>query len=86
MPDEAIEAVLQSANRTLGADFFKTPRDVVRSFVQLINILEQNPGTDWKKLLADGIVKKSANPLSAEESIQATGGEKDDEGFAAFKL
>jgi hypothetical protein len=86
VPDEAIRAVLETANRTLGADFYKTPRDVIRSFVQMINVLEQNPGTEWKTLLAEGIVKKTIIPISAEESVQEAGAEQDDDGFAAFKL
>jgi P-loop Domain of unknown function (DUF2791) len=86
LPAEAIDEYLQYANRTLGAEFFKTPRDAVRGFVQLINAVEQNKGVDWRKLLADGVIQKGAAPLSAEESVQANGAQADEDDFAAFKL
>jgi hypothetical protein len=85
--DEAITLTLQRASETLGAEYFRTPRDIVRSFVGLLNILEQNPGVDWRTLLGADFVKKAEIPLSAEEEI-ATGGvpvEEDDD-FASFKL
>jgi hypothetical protein len=69
VPDEGLLAVLQKANETLGAEYYKTPRDVVRSFVGLLNVLEQNPGTDWKKLIGDGFLKRPETPASVEEEI-----------------
>lgn len=86
--DDAITAALQKANETLGAEYFKTPRDIIRSFVGLLNILEQNPGVEWQSLLGADFVKKSDAPLSAEEEI-ATGAVApvdDDEELASFKL
>jgi hypothetical protein len=72
VPDEAITATLQKANETLGAEFFRTPRDVVRSFVGLLNLLEQNPGKTWQDLLGAGVLKKPEAPMSEEEAL-ATG-------------
>lgn len=70
VPDAALLAVLRRANETLGADYFKTPRDVIRSFVGLLNVLEQNPGTKWEILVNGGnFIAKAAAPLSIEEEI-----------------
>jgi hypothetical protein len=69
LPDEALVAVLKKANETLGADYYKTPRDIVRSFVGLINVVEQNPGRDWRGFLGDGFLAKPDKPSSAEEEI-----------------
>lgn len=69
VPDDALLAVLQKANETLGADYYKTPRDVVRSFVGLLNVLEQNPGREWKEFLGDGFLQRSAKPASVEEEV-----------------
>lgn len=86
--DDTIEAVLYRANEVLGAEFFKTPRDVVRSFVGLINLLEQNPGTDWRTLMKTDFIRKPAAPLSAEEAVAAgeVAAETDGDDLAAFKL
>ena len=54
VPDEALIAVLQRANEVLGAEYFKTPRDVVRSFVGLLSVLDQNPGAKWQDLVNTG--------------------------------
>ncbi len=87
VPDAAIEAVLHRANDVLGAEFFKTPRDVVRAFVGLLNVLEQNPQTDWQTLVGADFIKKAAAPMSAEEAV-ASGevAQDDDTELASFKL
>src|ERR1017187_1658641 len=69
VPDDALRAVLKKASETLGADYYKTPRDVIRSFVHLINVLDQNPGRDWQSFLGDGFFTKPDNLISIEEEI-----------------
>jgi hypothetical protein len=72
VPDEGVVAMLRQANERLGADYFRTPRDVIRSFVGLLNVLEQNPGKTWRDVLGGEIFEKAAAPMSAEEEV-ATG-------------
>lgn len=69
VPDDALIAVLKKANETLGADYYKTPRDVVRSFVGLLNVLEQNPNKKWQDFLEQGVIKTFEKPQSVEEEI-----------------
>ena len=88
VPDEGLTAVLQKASETLGAEYYKTPRDVVRSFVGLLNVLEQNPGKKWQDFLDQGLVKPLGKPLSVEEEI-ARGvppTPDNEEDLASFKL
>ena len=35
----------------MGAAYFQTPRDTVKDFVNLLNILEQDRTFDWRSLL-----------------------------------
>jgi hypothetical protein len=63
--------VLKQASETLGADYYKTPRDIVRSFVGLLSLLEQNPGRDWRSFLGDGFLAKPNKPTSTEEEVAA---------------
>lgn len=49
--DEGITAYLASCQKRMGAAYFQTPRDTVKDFVGLLNVLEQNAGTDWRTLL-----------------------------------
>ena len=69
VPDEALVAVLKKASETLGADYYKTPRDIVRSFVGLLSVLEQNPGREWQSFLGDAFLSKSDKPVSTEEEV-----------------
>ena len=88
VPDEALVAVLKKASETLGAQYYKTPRDIVRSFVGLLNVLEQNPNRKWQEFLNQDSVKPPEKPLSVEEEISreappAAGGKEE---LATFKL
>lgn len=69
VPDDALKAVLKKASETLGADYYKTPRDIIRSFVGLLNVLDQNPGRDWQSFLGNGFFTKADNLISIEEEI-----------------
>jgi hypothetical protein len=51
VPDEGIIVFLEHCSKTLGAEFFRTPRDSVKAFVGFLSVLEQNPGADWRPLL-----------------------------------
>lgn len=87
IPDEGIAGVLKKANDTLGADFFKTPRDIIRSYVGLLNILEQNPGRDWQEILgieSAKVFSKPDAPQSVEEEIDKES--EDTADLANFKI
>ena len=88
VPDDALVAVLQRANETLGAEYFKTPRDVVRSFVGLLNVLEQYPGKTWQELVGANFIKKAEAPASVEEEVAlGVATPADDDGdLQTFKL
>ena len=88
VPDDALVSVLQRANETLGAEYFKTPRDVVRSFVGLLNVLEQHPGKTWQELVGANFIKKADAPASVEEEIAlGVAAPADDDGdLQTFKL
>lgn len=88
VPDDALVAVLQRANETLGAEYFKTPRDVVRSFVGLLNVMEQNPGKTWQEFVGANFIKKADAPVSVEEEVaRGVALPADDDGdLQTFKL
>jgi hypothetical protein len=69
VPDDALVAVLQKANAALGAEFYKTPRDIVRSFVGLLSVLEQNPGKKWQDFVGTNFIQKPTGSASVEEEV-----------------
>ena len=88
VPDEALTAVLQKASETLGADYYKTPRDVIRSFVGLFNVLEQNPGKKWQDFLDQALARARETAFGRggefAGALPATPDNEDD--LASFKL
>jgi len=88
VPDEAINAYIQHCARTLGAEFYQTPGDAVKGFVGFLSVLEQNPGTNWQKLLGGINLQPSINPeslpVSDNENQEPPNGGEDE--LATFQL
>lgn len=61
LPDEALPAFLQHCAKKIGDSYFRTPRNTIRAFLDLLAILEQNPGASWAGLL-DGVEIKADQP------------------------
>lgn len=51
VPDKALDAFLLHCSKKIGDDYFRTPRSTIRAFLDLLAILDQNPGADWASLL-----------------------------------
>tara|TARA_B100000446_G_scaffold121823_1_gene113793 strand:- start:2973 stop:4304 length:1332 start_codon:yes stop_codon:yes gene_type:complete len=46
--DQGVTAFMQHCNQTIGAAYFKTPRETVRGFVNLLSMLDQYPDKSWR--------------------------------------
>lgn len=79
--DEIVK-FLAFCEQRLGAEHFLTPRDTVKQFVGLMNVLEQNPGTSLDSLLQS----ESMKPAEASRDASAPGGDEDDDVLAKFTL
>ena len=53
VPDVALASFMEHCSRRIGEAYFRTPRNTIRAFVQLLAVLEQNPGADWRALLGE---------------------------------
>lgn len=51
LPDPAIASFMEHCASRIGDSFFRTPRTTITAFINLLAVLEQNPGADWKQLL-----------------------------------
>jgi hypothetical protein len=79
LPDQGIFSFMEHCSNRIGDTYFRTPRTTITSFVNMLAVLEQNPGTDWKQL------------LGGLEVAPDTGGAEDlkvdaDDELASFKL
>ena len=62
VPDEALPAFLHHCSKKIGDDYFRTPRNSIRAFLDLLAVLEQNPGSDWAALLGEVQVAREQAP------------------------
>jgi hypothetical protein len=81
LPDEALIAFMEHCAKKLGNDYFRTPRTTITAFINLLAVLEQNPGSTWQDLLGQvEPAKDTGGSQDLEVDVQA-----DDE-FATFKM
>lgn len=79
LPDPAIASFMEHCANRIGDSFFRTPRTTITSFINLLAVLEQNPGADWKALLGEVEVEADHG---GDHDLTV---EPDDE-LAAFKI
>jgi hypothetical protein len=75
LSDEAVQRYLEMCQQRMGAACFQTPRDTTMDFVNLLQIVEQNPATSWSDLIETR--KKEPYQAAAEPNSQ-TGAVGDD--------
>jgi len=79
LPDPAIPAFMEHCAKRLGDAYFRTPRTTITAFINLLSVLEQNPGSDWKDLI--GVTELVADAGGAADLVT-----ENDEEFASFQL
>ena len=85
VPDEALTAFMAHCDRRIGEAYFRTPRTTVKAFVQMLSVLEQNPGTKWQDLL--GQVDVPADLQGQQEAVPEVGAKPgDDDELTSFRL
>jgi len=62
IPDEALEQFMQHCRTRVGDAYFRTPRTTIREFLNLLAVLEQNPGQHWQSLLGKIELAPESNP------------------------
>lgn len=93
VPDEGLRRFMSHCLQTLGDAYFRTPRSTIRAFLDLLAVLEQNPGTTWEDLVGGLRFAPEVNPelapldeTSAAEGATAPSGMGTDDGLVSFKL
>jgi hypothetical protein len=87
LPDEALSGFMEHCSKRIGDAYFRTPRTTIMAFINLLAVLEQNPGTDWKELLGQVNVKKDENGAQILEKVtEESKSESDDKELTSFKL
>ena len=88
LPDEALRAFMQHCSDRIGDAYFRTPRNTVTAFVNLLAVIEQNPGADWRRLIGAAHVAPDGDDHIDRSggAGAAAAGQSDDGDLAHFQL
>ena len=81
IPDEALTEFMKHCSKRIGEAYFRTPRNTVKAFVDLLSILDQNPSLDWQSLLGTVSIDKDGGEDLSDISDEETNDE-----LTSFKL
>ncbi|MCB9957917.1 MAG: ATP-binding protein [Rhodospirillaceae bacterium] len=85
MPDAMLQAFMVHCSKRIGDAYFRTPRTTVTAFVNLLSVLEQNPGTHWQTALDTVEVAPDLVEDSGMLQGEPGSGDDDDE-LVGFRL
>ena len=87
LPDEALLAFLHHCADKIGESYFRTPRTTIKSFLDLLSILEQYPDYKWSDIIASVDVQRDVEPSQVESILQtASSQNSSDDEFSTFTL
>ena len=79
--DDALVGYMQHCAGRIGAAYFRTPRETVKGFLDLLALLDQNRGLDWRSVLDTVDLAPVPDPASALPPHST-----DDDELASFQL
>jgi hypothetical protein len=86
VPDEALKAFLHHCSQTIGDAYFRTPRNTIKAFLDMLAVLDQNRNMQWSDLLSQITIEEERS--SDVEDIDHNEGEDEPglDGLTDFKL
>lgn len=61
LPDEALSAFLKHCNKQIGSAYFRTPRNTIKAFIDLLALLDQHADVQWEDLISQVDIKTEVN-------------------------
>jgi hypothetical protein len=62
LPDDGLHQFMEHSHAMIGEAYFRTPRTTITSFLNLLAVLEQNPGVAWTDLIGTVTIAPETNP------------------------
>ena len=85
--DSALEAFMTHCSERIGEAYFRTPRNTVTAFVNLLAVLEQNPGVEWSDLIDDlDVANDQGDDMSDIDEATGSQPAEGDDDLVSFKL
>ena len=88
VPDEALVAYMNYCANKIGDSYFRTPRNTIKGFLDLLSILEQYPSLKWDDIIVKIEIQKDIEPTEIENVLTSYGelSSREEDEFATFKL
>ena len=92
VPDEALIAFLMHCSKKIGDSYFRTPRNTIKGFLDLLSTIEQYPSFKWNDIIEQIEVVEDIEASEIEIQLDADNegmlphSSENDEQFATFKL
>jgi len=82
IPDKALEAFLTHCSQKIGDAYFRTPRNTIKAFVDMLSVLEQNKQIAWNDLIESiDIQKEKVSDMPGIETDSV-----DDDRLSSFSI
>lgn len=93
VPDGGLTSFMQHCSSKIGEAYFRTPRNTITAFVNLLAVLEQNQEKQWHDLIESVAIAEDSNPdlapITDPEEEAANGSaavDESDDGLSSFRL
>lgn len=80
LPNEALTAFLAHCSNRIGEAYFRTPRNTIKAFVDLLAVLEQNTDLRWSQLIEQVHLEEERNTDMPKIEVD------DDDELTTFQL
>lgn len=81
LPDQGIMSFMEHCSKRIGDTYFRTPRTTITAFINLMAVIEQNPGTSWNDLVGGLEVSLDTGGIT-DVAVEVDEGDE----FASFKM
>lgn len=91
LPDSGLASFMEHCAKRIGDAYFRTPRNTITAFVNLLAVLDQNPEKKWDDLIQSVALVVDANPdlvplEEEEEAGLSPSATNDDDELSSFTL
>ena len=87
VPDEALTSFMAHCQNRIGEAYFRTPRNTVTAFVNLLAVIQQNPGIDWHDLIERiDVAPEAGDDLSDVDEATGASFAPPEDDLASFRL
>lgn len=85
VPDESLQAFLQHCSQTIGDAYFRTPRNTIKAFLDMLAVIDQNPTISWNHLI-QSVAIDPETPSDMDIDMSDLSDMDEDDGLADFSL